>query len=82
MKKFIKKAFNSRLMLSLASLFYIVWIISSLTEFGIALTNKLEPEVSILIYPFLFICMFASFLTAFFMWLEENLGKSTHKLAT
>jgi hypothetical protein len=81
MKKFLKKAINSRTVLLMAFLLYIAWLFTSLSDMGVAWTKSLPELVADLIYPCLFVSMFACLLIAGMMWLEENLDNNKHKLA-
>jgi len=79
MKKFL--TINSRVMFSMASLIYLTWIVTSLSDVGIAWANTLPKLVNDCLYPFLFIAMFCCFLVSLFMWIEEMLNKTSSKVA-
>ena len=79
MKKFLKKAINSRVVLLVACFIFSMWIVTSLTDVGIAWKKQLPEIVADCVYPFLFLSMLVGFFTSLVLWIEESIEKSSNK---
>jgi hypothetical protein len=79
MKKCLKKAINSRVMLLIACLIFSMWIVTSQTEIGIAWKKELPEIVADCMYPCLFLSMLVGFFTSLILWIEESIEKSNNK---